>query len=165
MRTKLLACTILLLAHTAARARVTTAEGVQAARQLLELEPMTPRFCGTALAIAAAEARQGADPLVSGLRAAGEPTRLRLLALTAQAELSVTELTNILGQSQPRVSRHLKLLCDAGLLERMREGTSAFYRIAQGGASAGLASTPLAAGCGRESVGERRLKALLSCGS
>lgn len=69
MRTTLLACTILLLAHTAARARVTTAEGVQAARQLLELEPMTPRFCGTSLAIAAAEARQGADPLVSGLLA------------------------------------------------------------------------------------------------
>ena len=69
MRPTLLACTILLLAHTAARARVTTAEGVQAARQLLELEPMVPRFCGTSLAIAAAEARQGADPLVSGLLA------------------------------------------------------------------------------------------------
>lgn len=81
------------------------------------------------------------DTLLSALRAAGEPTRLRLLALSAQAELSVTELTQILGQSQPRVSRHLKLLCDAGLLERMREGTSAFYRIAQGGASAELAQT------------------------
>jgi ubiquinone/menaquinone biosynthesis C-methylase UbiE len=81
------------------------------------------------------------DSLLSGLRAAGEPTRLRLLALTARAELSVTELTQILGQSQPRVSRHLKLLCDAGLLERLREGTSAYYRIAQTGASAELART------------------------
>ena len=81
------------------------------------------------------------DALLGGLRAAGEPTRLRLLALTARAELSVTELTQILGQSQPRVSRHLKLMCDAGLLERLREGTSAFYRIAQSGASAELART------------------------
>lgn len=69
MQTALLGCTVLLLPHTAAHARVTTAQGVQAARQLLELEPAVPRFCGTALAIAASEARQGADPLVSGLLA------------------------------------------------------------------------------------------------
>lgn len=70
------------------------------------------------------------DTLLQGLRAAAEPTRLRLLALCARAELSVGELTHILGQSQPRVSRHLKLLCDAGLLDRSREGTHAYYRIA-----------------------------------
>jgi ArsR family transcriptional regulator len=72
------------------------------------------------------------------LRAAAEPTRLRLLALCAQGELTVTELTQILGQSQPRVSRHLKLMVEAGLLDRFREGTWAFYRLAQGEA-AGLA--------------------------
>lgn len=68
--------------------------------------------------------------LLAALRAAAEPTRLRLLALCAYAELTVTELTQILGQSQPRVSRHLKLLCDAQLLERSREGTWAYYRLA-----------------------------------
>ncbi len=72
------------------------------------------------------------EALLIGLRAAGEPTRLRLLALCARGELTVTELTHILGQSQPRVSRHLKLLCDAGLLDRFREGTWAFYRLAEG---------------------------------
>ena len=50
------------------------------------------------------------------LRAAGETTRLRLLALLADGEQSVKDLTEILGQSQPRVSRHLKLLADAGLV-------------------------------------------------
>src|SRR5205807_2080936 len=55
------------------------------------------------------------DQLLAGLRAAAEPTRLRLLILCGRAELTVTELTQILGQSQPRVSRHLKLLCEAGL--------------------------------------------------
>jgi len=73
------------------------------------------------------------DALISALRAAAEPSRLRLLALCAQADLSVTELTQILGQSQPSVSRHLKLLCDAGLLNRSREGLWAFYRLANGG--------------------------------
>ena len=79
------------------------------------------------------------DQLLAGLRAAAEPTRLRLLALCARAELTVTELTQILGQSQPRVSRHLQLLCEAGLLERFREGAWAFYRLAQRGAGAPLA--------------------------
>jgi ubiquinone/menaquinone biosynthesis C-methylase UbiE len=73
------------------------------------------------------------DELLVGLRAAAEPSRLRLLALCAHAELTVSELTQILGQSQPRVSRHLKLLCDANLLDRCREGTWVFYRTAQHG--------------------------------
>lgn len=81
------------------------------------------------------------DSLLSGLRAAGEPTRLRLLALCAHAELAVSELTQILGQSQPRVSRHLKLLCDAGVLDRFREGTWAFYRLSEYGEGAHLART------------------------
>ncbi len=79
--------------------------------------------------------------LLSGLRAAGEPTRLRLLALCAHSELSVRELTQILGQSQPRVSRHLKLLEEAGLLERFREGALVFYRIAERSEPAVLART------------------------
>lgn len=69
--------------------------------------------------------------LLAGLRAAAEPTRLRLLVLCAEGELTVSELTEILGQSQPRVSRHLKLLCDAGLLDRFREGSWVFYRLAE----------------------------------
>ena len=58
------------------------------------------------------------DRLVNMLKAAGDNTRLRLLLLLLRAELTVSELTQIIGQSQPRVSRHLKLLCEAGLLDR-----------------------------------------------
>lgn len=79
------------------------------------------------------------DALLNGLRAAGEPTRLRLLALCTHGELTVTELVHILGQSQPRVSRHLKLLVDAGLLDRFREGTWAFYRPSEEGGGADVA--------------------------
>ena len=81
------------------------------------------------------------DFLLTALKAAAEPTRLRLLALCAHGELTVSELTQILGQSQPRVSRHLKLLCDAGLLDRFREGTWAFYRLGERSAFASLART------------------------
>ena len=81
------------------------------------------------------------DVLLSGLRATAEPTRLRLLALCAHAELTVTELTQIVAQSQPRVSRHLKLLVEGGLLDRFREGTWAFYRLSDQGACAELART------------------------
>ena len=70
---------------------------------------------------------------ISALEAAGEPTRLRLLSLLGEAELTVTELTAILGQSQPRVSRHLKLLVEAGLVDRHREGSWAFFRLAERG--------------------------------
>jgi demethylmenaquinone methyltransferase/2-methoxy-6-polyprenyl-1,4-benzoquinol methylase/ArsR family transcriptional regulator len=71
------------------------------------------------------------EPAIAALNAAGEETRLRLLALLAQCELTVSEVVSILGQSQPRVSRHLKLLVDAGLVERRREGAWAFFRLAQ----------------------------------
>lgn len=70
--------------------------------------------------------------LVSRLKAAGETTRLRLLRLLAEGELTVTELTQILGQSQPRVSRHLKLLVEARLIERLPEGSWVFYRLTEG---------------------------------
>ena len=79
------------------------------------------------------------DFLLGGLRAAADPSRLRLLSACAQGEWTVTELTQVLGQSQPRVSRHLKLLADAGLLERFREGSWVFYRRAQTGTGARLA--------------------------
>lgn len=69
------------------------------------------------------------DAVLAGLRAVAEPTRLRMLAILSRGELSVTELTQILGQSQPRVSRHLKLLGDCGLLERFREQHWIYYRV------------------------------------
>ncbi|MGB1406219.1 MAG: ArsR/SmtB family transcription factor [Parvibaculales bacterium] len=67
--------------------------------------------------------------LLSALRAAGEPTRLRILAILALGELTVSELTQVLLQSQPRISRHLKLLADAGLIVRYPEGSWVFYRL------------------------------------
>lgn len=76
------------------------------------------------------------DPMVASLKAAGEATRLRILALLGQAELSVKDLTAILGQSQPRISRHLKLLAEAGLIDRYPEGAWVFYRLAEDGAGA-----------------------------
>ncbi len=72
------------------------------------------------------------ESVIVGLKAAGEPTRLRLLRLLADGALTVTELTHILGQSQPRVSRHLKLLTEAGLVDRFPEGTWVFYQLASG---------------------------------
>jgi DNA-binding transcriptional ArsR family regulator len=73
--------------------------------------------------------RHSADQLVQRLRAAAEPTRLRLLVVLSRGEFSVGELTEILGQSQPRVSRHLRLLGDCGLLERFREQHWIYYRV------------------------------------
>jgi ArsR family transcriptional regulator len=67
--------------------------------------------------------------LLRNLRSVAEPTRLRMLAILSRGEFSVTELTQILGQSQPRVSRHLKLLGDCGLLERFREQHWIYYRV------------------------------------
>ena len=78
------------------------------------------------------------DDLLQGLRAAAEPTRLRILGLCAHGELTVSDLVQILGQSQPRVSRHLRLLVEAGLLERNQEGNFAWYRLAARGAGAEL---------------------------
>ena len=81
----------------------------------------------------------GFDALNTALKAAGEGTRLRVLALLAEAELTVSDLTDILRQSQPRISRHLKLLVEAGLVERFREGTWAFFRLAEHGGGADVA--------------------------
>ena len=79
------------------------------------------------------------DALLDGLRAAGDPSRLRLLAICSQGEWTVSELVQIVGQSQPRISRHLKILAEAGLLDRFREGGWVFYRRAQNGDGARIA--------------------------
>jgi ArsR family transcriptional regulator len=81
---------------------------------------------------------------LAALKAAAEPTRLRLLALCARGELTVSELTRILGQSQPRVSRHLKVLLDAGLLDRFREQNWVYYRVPLKEPGSGLARQLLA---------------------
>src|SRR5262249_51341536 len=77
--------------------------------------------------------------LHGALKAAGEGTRLRILALLADAELTVSDLTTILRQSQPRISRHLRLLAEAGLIDRFREGSWAFFRLAERGGAAEMA--------------------------
>jgi SAM-dependent methyltransferase len=76
------------------------------------------------------------NPVLEAFKAAAEPSRLRLLALCARGELTVSELTEVVGQSQPRVSRHLKVLCAAGLLDRFREQNWVYYRIPLGGPGA-----------------------------
>ncbi len=67
--------------------------------------------------------------LLQQLKSLADPTRLRLTALCRQGECSVSELTRVTGQSQPRVSQQLKQLCEAGLLERFRDGKRVFYRV------------------------------------
>jgi ArsR family transcriptional regulator len=79
------------------------------------------------------------DTLINALKAAGERTRLRVLALLAQAELTVKDLTAILAQSQPRISRHLKLLTETGLVDRYPEGAWVFYRLRDDGPAGQLA--------------------------
>ncbi len=81
---------------------------------------------------------------VEVLRAVGEPTRLRILALLAREELAVLELGRVLDQSQPRVSRHLKLLAEAGLVERFPDGAWAFFRLTGVGQAGELAAEVLA---------------------
>ena len=87
------------------------------------------------------------ETVLGAMRAAAEETRLRVLALLTEGELSVTDLTDILGQSQPRISRHLKLLVESGLVERHREGAWAFFRLAEGGAAV---AAPLVAALDRD---------------
>ena len=73
------------------------------------------------------------DNLLAALKAVADPSRLRLLAISAKSALSVSELTEIMGLSQPIISRHLKLLFEAGLLDRFREGKSVYYRLSDDG--------------------------------
>jgi ArsR family transcriptional regulator len=86
---------------------------------------------------------RGLDQLVRDLRATADPSRLRLLGVLACGEFTVSELTGILGQSQPRVSRHLKLLTDEGLLERFREQHWVYHRVPAEGEGARVASVLL----------------------
>ncbi len=83
--------------------------------------------------------RLNLDTVVDVLKSAGEPTRMRLLCLLSAGDLTVTDLTDILGQSQPRISRHLKLLMEARLIERYQEGAWAYFRLTGEGAEASLA--------------------------
>jgi DNA-binding transcriptional ArsR family regulator len=72
------------------------------------------------------------DELLAGLRAAAESTRIRILFVLSHGEFNVSELTQILGQSQPRVSRHLKLMTEAGLVTRHKEGNWVLFRLREG---------------------------------
>lgn len=83
------------------------------------------------------------DDTVGWMRAAGEPTRLRLLALVDKADLTVSDLIAILEQSQPRISRHLKLLVAAGLAERFQEGAWAYFRTVDRGPARAFLNTVL----------------------
>ncbi len=74
-----------------------------------------------------------AETLLGVIRAIGEQTRLRIVALLQHGELTVSDLTDILGQSQPRISRHLKLLADAGIVDKHREGTWIFFELVTDG--------------------------------
>jgi ubiquinone/menaquinone biosynthesis C-methylase UbiE len=82
---------------------------------------------------------------VNALKAMAEPTRLRVLALLAYGEHNVKDLTRVLGQSQPRISRHLKLLCEAGLVERAPEGSWVYFRLADQQIGSGLPHLVLSA--------------------
>jgi ubiquinone/menaquinone biosynthesis C-methylase UbiE/DNA-binding transcriptional ArsR family regulator len=79
------------------------------------------------------------DELLAGLRAAAEATRIRVLYALAHGEFNVSELTQILGQSQPRVSRHLKLMAEAGLVNRHKEGNWVLFRLREDDAGGNLA--------------------------
>ena len=72
------------------------------------------------------------EKLIVHLKAFADPVRLRLLALCVRGECTVSELTQVMAQSQPRISQHLKQLCDAGLLERFRDGHFVYYRVPLG---------------------------------
>lgn len=69
------------------------------------------------------------EDFVNALKSIAEPTRLRILNILLTQELTVSEITEVLNYSQPRISRHLKLMCDAGVLDRVQEGAWVFYRV------------------------------------
>lgn len=100
-------------------------------------------------------AKLSTGELVAALKAAAEPTRLRILLLLAAGELNVKDLTLILGQSQPRISRHLKLLVEAGLVERFREGSWVYFHISDRSAGGRLA-LQLVSGVAADDAGMRR---------
>jgi len=82
--------------------------------------------------------KEPTESLLLRFRALSDPVRLRLVALCRLGECSVSELTRVTGQSQPRVSQQLKVLCDAGLLSRFRDGKRVFYRVPGEAAAGGV---------------------------
>jgi ArsR family transcriptional regulator len=100
------------------------------------------------------------DPYVDCLKSIAEPSRLRILRLLADGDLTVSDLTAILGQSQPRVSRHLKLLIDAQLINRWQEGSWALFRLVSSGAKADLVQSLLRAIDPADPVVQRDLERL-----
>ncbi len=93
--------------------------------------------------------------LVAALKAAAEPTRLRILLLLSRGELSVKDLTQILGSKPPRLSRHLKLLAEAGLIERFRDGSWVYFHVSDRTAGGHLARRLLAAVEQQDAVARR----------
>ncbi len=89
--------------------------------------------------------RTNIEQVVQGLRNLGEPTRLRLVTLLGHGELTVGEICLVLGQSQPRISRHLRLLAEAGFLDRFREQQRVYYRTPASGPRAAWLNELLAA--------------------
>lgn len=103
--------------------------------------------------------------LISWLRAVGEPSRLRLLALCGRGDLSVSDLAQALGQSEPRVCRHLRILSEAGLIERLRNGQWVHYRLSASAPAASFVKGLLAQLDRRDPVFARDLnRALLESG-
>ncbi len=100
------------------------------------------------------------DQMVDVLKAVAEPSRLRILALLARGDLTVSDLTTILGQSQPRVSRHLKLLAEADLIDRYQEGAWAYFRLADNAISGDLARGLLARLDSADALVERDMERL-----
>jgi len=128
-------------ARTVAKAPIGKAKApaAEAKAPAAKAKAVRKRAAGAAPRRKAKSAEPGLAATLKVLRGIAEPTRLRLLALGARGELTVGEIAAILGQSQPRVSRHLKRLAEAGLFERIPEGTAAFYRLAQAGPAGDLA--------------------------
>lgn len=100
------------------------------------------------------------DRLLDFFRALGDPTRLRIFALLREMELSVGELAQVLGQSQPRVSRHIRILADAGLTTRRREGSWVFLTLADDPRIAPLLTAVADAGGGWIEEDRARLEAV-----
>jgi ubiquinone/menaquinone biosynthesis C-methylase UbiE len=100
------------------------------------------------------------DNVVEIVRAIGEPTRMRILALLSHGEMAAGEMSTVLNQSQPRVSRHLKLLAEAGLIERRPEGAWVFFRLTAEGPAGRIGQTILAELPGQDFVVTRDIERL-----
>ena len=102
----------------------------------------------------------GLDAMVDILKAAAESSRLRILLLLSRGDLTVSDITEVLGQSQPRVSRHLKLLLEARLISRYQEGSWAYFRLADEGVAQETVQSIVARLDGLDASVERDLERL-----